>query len=62
MFLVSPEDIVSVTPSTNVAALEGDNVTFAVQTDAGPDTVFTWFYDPTYTLCVNGSSHCSING
>ena len=34
----------------------GDNVTFTCQTDAGPDTIYLWFYNVSDLVCV--SSDC----
>ena len=56
-FTVSPVGIVDITPEDMIAT-RGDNVTFMAMTDAGPDTVYAWIYDPTYTVCVDDNAEC----
>ena len=55
-YLVSPFDIVSITPEDLIVS-RGNDDRFTCVTDAGPDTFYVWLFNATELVCEN--SICS---
>lgn len=56
LFIVSPENILTTTP-TNISATRGQNIVFNCSTDAGPDTIYVWLYN-IGSVCTDDQSAC----
>ena len=62
VFLVSPKDLVTVTPANNITFDRGDDHTLMCQTPAGSNNQFIWLKQGQEEACQQGGQQAEVNG